>query len=187
MDTIAFGVGVRKVSWPDGYLYVSNPHTPTVSPIYTPELHKDDYVAHPVTGHYSFGYVPQMESQGILLPAGHIHLRAGRHIGRNKGYGVRHIWDEHGHELPRWGCKTVDEVATYVASVITHKAPIYCEFHQTKNGFRVAVLRSSKGTVILEPIVNEDFELQFYSVVTAYKMNRRSHGTEVGKVICNVE
>lgn len=71
--------------------------------------------------------------------------------------------------------------------MVTHKAPIYCEFHQTKNGYRVAVLRSAKGTVILEPIVNEDFELQFYSVVTAYKMNRRSHGTEVGKVICNVE
>jgi hypothetical protein len=166
---------------------VSNPKAPILSPVYASTLHKDDFVAHPITGHQSFGYVPEMVSQGIMLPGGHIYLRAGRHIGRNKGYGVKHIWDEHGHELPRWGCKTVDDVVAYVASVITHKAPIYCEFHQTTNGYRVAVLKSSKGTVILEPIHTEEQGFAFYSVVTAYKMSRRPHGTEVGKVICNVE
>jgi hypothetical protein len=166
---------------------VSKPQTPILSPVYVSTLHKDDLIAHPTTGHQSFGFVPEITSRGITLPGGHIHLRAGRHIGPNKGYGVKHIWDEHGHELPRWGCKTVDDVAAYVASVIVHKAPIYCEFHQTKNGYRIAVLRSSKGFVILEPVVDEDHVFEFYSVVTAYKINRRGHGTEVGKVICNVE
>ena len=166
---------------------VSKPQTPILSPVYVSTLHKDDLIAHPTTGHQSFGFVPEITSRGITLPGGHIHLRAGRHIGPNKGYGVKHIWDEHGHELPRWGCKTVDDVAAYVASVIVHKAPIYCEFHQTKNGYRIAILRSSKGFVILEPVVDEDHVFEFYSVVTAYKINRRGHGTEVGKVICNVE
>ncbi len=166
---------------------MSIPHAPILSPVYIPELHKDDYIAHPQTQQQSFGYVPPMRCQSILLPEGHIYLRAGRQIGRNKGYGVRHIWEQHGHELPSWGCRTVDEVATYVASVIVHKAPIYCEFHQTKNGYRIAILRSAKGVVILEPIVNENVRLAFYSVVTAYRINRRGHGTQVGKVICNVE
>lgn len=166
---------------------MSKPQNPILSPVYVSTLHKDDLIAHPVTGHQSFGYVPEIVSGNITLPGGHIYLRAGRHIGPNKGYGVKHIWDEHGHEMARWGCKAVDEVAAYVASVITHKAPIYCEFHQTKNGYRVAVLKSSKGTVILEPIVNENHEFEFYSIVTAYKMSRRAHGTEIGKVICNTE
>lgn len=166
--------------------YVSKPYIPILSPTYTSALHRDDYVAHPVTGHQSYGYVPEMKSGKIILPAGHIYLRAGRHIGPNKGYGINHIWDEHGHELPRLGCKIIDQVATYVASVIVHKAPIYCEFVPSPKGYRVAVLRSSKGYAILEPILNEDQEIQFYSVVTAYKLKRTGHGTEVGKVLCNV-
>lgn len=166
---------------------MSKPHNPITSPVYTSELHQDDFILHPVTGHPSFGYVPEMISKGTTLPAGHIHLRAGRHFGLNRGYGVNHIWDEHAHELPKWGCKTINDVAAYVASVIIHRAPIYCEFHQTKNGYKVTVLRSSKGYVVLEPIVNEDQELQFYSVVTAYRLSRRGHGTLVGNVICNVE
>lgn len=163
------------------------PHASILSPSYTVALHQDDLIAHPATGHQSFGYVPRIERQGIVLPEGHIHLRAGRHIGPNKGYGVNHIWAEHCHELPRWGCKTINDVATYVASVIIHRAPIYCEFHQTRNGYRIAVLRSTKGYVILEPIRKDDHEFDFYSVVTAYRLSRRGHGTEVGKVICNVK
>lgn len=162
-------------------------HTPILSPAYAADLHQDDFVAHPVTRHQSFGFVPKMQRQGIVLPEGHIYLRAGKHFGPNKGYGINHIWDEHGHELPRWGCKTVHDVATYVASVIIHRAPIYCEFHQTKNGYKVAVLRSSKGYVILEPILTEEGDFDFYSVVTAYRLIRRGHGTEVGKVVCNVQ
>ncbi|MBK5000348.1 hypothetical protein IAE37_002624 [Pseudomonas sp. S31] len=166
---------------------MSFPHVPILSPIYTPELHKDDYIADPRTQHQSFGYVPLMKSRQILLPEGHIYLRAGRQIGRNKGYGVRHIWEQHFHELPSWGYRTVNEVAAYVASVIVHKAAIYCEFHQTKNGYRIAVLRSAKGVVILEPIVDDNSGQAFYSVVTAYRINRRGHGTQVGKVIGNAE
>lgn len=166
---------------------MSRPYSPILSAAYTSTLHRDDFIAHPTSGHQSYGYVPEMSRQGIILPAGHIHLRAGRHIGRNKGYGVKHIWDEHGHELPRLGCKNIDQVASYVASVIIHRAPIYCEFVPSPKGYRVAVLRSSKGYAILEPILNEDHELDFYSVVTAYKINRGGHGTEVGKVLCNVK
>lgn len=170
-----------------GERFVPKLHIPITASAYTADLHCDAFILHPVTGHQSFGYVPEIKSRGIALPEGHIYLRAGRHIGPNKGYGVKHIWDEHGHELPRWGCKTVNDVAAYVASIIVHKAPIYCEFHQTKNGYRIAVLRSSKGFVILEPILNKHQEFEFYSVVTAYKITRRGHGTEVGKVICGLE
>lgn len=159
------------------------PHTPTLSPRYATHLHQDDFIAHPQTGRQSYGLIPEMKNRGIALPSGEIHLRAGRHIGPNKGYGVNHIWKEHAHELPKWGCKLIDGVAEYVASVIVHKAPIYCEFHQTRKGYRVTVLRSAKGYVILEPIQLDDEALQFYSVVTAYRMQRRGHGTLVGNVI----
>jgi hypothetical protein len=166
---------------------VSKPYTPILSPAYSAELHKDDFIAHPETEQQSYGFVPKMESRGIILPAGHIHLRAGRHISHNKGFGVNHIWGQHGHELPKWGCKSIDEVAAYVAAVIVHQARIYCEFHLTKNGYRVTILRSAKGFVVLEPILDQQCELEFYSVVTAYRLGRHAHGTEVGKVICNVK
>lgn len=165
--------------------FVSQPYVPKLSLMYSSELHRDDFIAHPNTERQCYGYVPEIRSNGIVLPAGDIYLRAGRHFGPNKGFGVRHIWDEHRHELTRIGCKAIDQVANYVASVIVHNAPIYCEFVLKPNGYRVAVLRSSKGYAILDPILNDDQEIQFYSVVTAYKLRRSGHGTEVGRVICD--
>lgn len=165
---------------------MSKPHIPILSSTYAHALHRDDFIAHPDTGRQSYGYVPEMESRGITLPAGHIFLRAGRHFGPNRGYGVNHIWDEHCHELPRLGCKSIDQVASYVAAVIVHKAPIYCEFKPSPKGYRVAILRSSKGYAILEPVLNDDQDIQFYSVVTVYKLKRNAQGTLVGQVNCNV-
>ncbi|WGO91850.1 hypothetical protein QCD61_19330 [Pseudomonas viciae] len=146
-------------------------------------LHEDFCIQHPVTGLDSYGFVPQMKSQNIVLPAGEIYLRAGKHIGPNQGFGVRHIWTQHGHELPRYGCKAIHDVATYVSSIIVQGAPIFCEFHQRAGGYRLTVLRSSKGCVILAPFlaIPSEPESNFYSVVTAYK-HQRVHGTQVGKV-----
>lgn len=75
---------------------------------------------------------------------------------RNKGFGVKHIWDENGHELGCLGCKTIEQVAMCVAFVVVEKAPICCEFVPKTKGYRVAILRSSKGYLILEPILNDE-------------------------------
>jgi len=161
---------------------VLKPNISLVSPVYSENLHKNDFIAHPVTQGQSFGYIPEMESRGITLPAGHIYLRAGLHrAGYGKGYGIRHIWAGHANNLPKHGCKSIDEVAFYVAAIIVHKTPIYCEFVPRKNGHRLTVLRNRKGCVILEPMTNAGTDELFYSVVTAYPL-RQEQGTLVGHV-----
>ncbi|MCY1313845.1 hypothetical protein D9M70_644100 [compost metagenome] len=114
-----------------------------------------------------------------MLPGGEIYLRAGKHFGPHRGFGVNHIWAERGHELPRWGCKTIHDLPRYLASIITHNAPIVCEFHQTREGYRLTILKGAKGCVILAPWESEGEN--FYSIVTTYK-HHRAHGTEVGRV-----
>ncbi|WP_201786739.1 hypothetical protein [Serratia symbiotica] len=53
-------------------------------------------IAHP-DGLKCYGHVPEIHSRGDYIPSasGDIFLRAGRHTGPNKGFGVRHIWAEH--------------------------------------------------------------------------------------------
>jgi len=142
-------------------------------------LNKDAVVPHPQTGDDSYGYISNYKSRNMILPSGEIYLRVGKHFGMGKGFGVNLIWGGHAHELPRWGCRNIHEVPSYVASILTSGAQVLCEFHQTREGYRLTVVRGSKGCVILSP--QRDAQQQnFYSVITAYKAHRNRDATNVG-------
>lgn len=142
-------------------------------------LDKDQPVPHPGTGQLSYGYIQEYRSRNLLLPCGEIYLRVGKHYGFSRGFGVNHIWVGHSHELPKWGCRTIAEVPAYIASVITPGAQVLCEFHDTREGYRLTIVRGSRGCVILSPQLDTEGK-NYYSVVTAYKVHRSREATNVG-------
>lgn len=136
-------------------------------------------VPHPHTGLLSYGYIEDYTSRNLTLPGGEIYLKVGKHIGVNKGFGVNHIWTGHGHELPRWGCKTINDIPAFVAAVITPGAQIICEFYETPDGYRLTLVRGRRGCVILSP--QRDGEgTNYYSVVTVFRTYTNRSGMSVG-------
>ncbi|NIF29203.1 hypothetical protein F3J44_22885 [Pantoea sp. Tr-811] len=118
-------------------------------------------------------------SRNLSLPGGDIYLRVGRHFGFSRGFGVNHIWSGHAHELPKWGCSSIEGVPAFVASIISPGAQVLCEFHQTREGYRLAIVRGAKGCAVLSPQA-DSAGINFYSVVTAFKAHRARSGTRVG-------
>lgn len=128
-------------------------------------------------GSFSFGSIPQMPAFG--LPGGEVYLRVGVHKGENKGFGVRHIWEAYRRDLFAYGCTTIMEVPAHLARMIVPGAAIYCEFREMRGQHRLAVVKTPKGSVILEPrYERRGFG---YYVVTWYP-KRRLDGTLVGRV-----
>lgn len=141
--------------------------------------HEDFNIAHPTTGLESWGLV-KVTSQLLQQPGGDIYLRAGKHIGPHKGFGVRHIWQERGHDLVKWGYPTVYDVPRFVSDIIVHGTNIVCEFDSMKGNERLIVLRGRKGCAVLAAWPIGDDQL-YYSVVTAYR-NRTPNGKAVGVI-----
>lgn len=141
--------------------------------------HEDHHIVHPVTGLACWGIV-EVTSTLLNQPGGEIYLRAGKHIGPHKGFGMRHIWQERGHDLIKWGYPTFDDVPRFVSEIIVHGTNIVCEFDSMGGYQRVVVLRGRMGCAVLAPWSNGDDGL-FYSVVTAYR-NRATNGKAVARV-----
>lgn len=139
-------------------------------------LKQNNLVFHP-SGVFSFGEIPALPQYGIR--GGEIFLRAGVHVGKNNGFGVRHIWDEHEKDLRKIGYQSINDVATVVASVIQRNAGIYCEFNEKKRENRVTVLRLQKGLLILEP---RDERRGFGYYVVTWIPKTKAHGTLVGRI-----
>ena len=142
-------------------------------------LDKDHCIPHPITGELSYAFVSAYTSRNLSVPGGEVYLRVGKHLGFGKGFGVNHIWDGHGHELPGWGCKSIHDVPAFVAAILTHGAQILCEGYQTRDGYRLTIVRGARGCVILSPQLDVQ-EVNFYSVVTAYKIHRGRGAMNVG-------
>jgi len=135
-------------------------------------------ILNPFTGLRSFGIVPSLKLSGVLFPEAPILLPLGRHIGANKGFGVRHIWAEHRLEMARAGHTSEADVPLYVLSIIQLGTPLYFEgasWQQT----RLMAVRSAAGTAVIE--FRERREESIWSVVTAYS-GTKTHGTRVGTV-----
>lgn len=144
---------------------------------FSEELKQNALVYHP-SGAYSFGTIPEMPQYS--LPGGEVFLRAGVHLGNNRGFGVRHIWEAHQKDLAKVGCSSIEEIAAHIASIIIPGVAIYCEFRQFKGSQRVAVLKLKRGTLILEP--RQERRGFGYYVVTWYPQ-QRPNGTLVGRVV----
>ena len=135
-------------------------------------------VSNPLTGLQWFGRVPSLRLSGLVVPEAPILLPLGRHIGPNRGFGVRHIWAEHRLEMERSGYGTEEEVPLYVLSIIQVGTPLYFEgasWRQT----RLVAVRSAAGTAVIE--FRDRREGAIWSVVTAFS-GTKTHGTRVGAV-----
>ncbi|EPM79237.1 hypothetical protein A3SO_07175 [Pseudomonas syringae pv. actinidiae ICMP 19072] len=82
-------------------------------------LDKDYCIPHPTSGELSFGYISMYESRNLTLPGGEIYLRVGKHFGFSSGFGVNHIWQGHGHQLAKSGCKTIQDASAFVAGILS--------------------------------------------------------------------
>ena len=131
-------------------------------------------------GNISFGTISEITYKGDLIPGGEIHLKKGQHIGPNKGFGAEHIWAEHSKEMLKEGFSTIEDVQSYVKQIISSGSAIHCEFERKKTFYRLAIIRSSKGTAILE--YKGQYPNGYYSVVTAFSGNKK-HGPKIGTVL----
>ena len=120
-----------------------------------------------------------MRGPGYLLPLGPIHLKLGKHIGPNRGFGAAHIWHEHQTEMSQVGLMNFDDVPVFVARIVKPGSQVFFEFARLRGNTRVSVVRSVNGTAILELIETRDHP--HYSVVTAFK-DAKAHGTKIGIV-----
>jgi hypothetical protein len=136
------------------------------------------YVLNPLTGELSFGTIPQLKLAGLAIPEARIHLHLGRHIGPNRGFGVRHIWAEHKAEILRAGYVEESDVPRYVLEMLKPGTPPFFE-GQSWGKTRLMAVRSAKGTAIVE--LREQREAVVWAVVTAFS-GTRTHGTRA--LIC---
>ncbi|WP_207771514.1 hypothetical protein [Kushneria phyllosphaerae] len=142
--------------------------------------HHNHQIAHPVTQSRYWGTV--VVTSGLLQqPGGPIVLRAGRHFGPHKGFGIRHIWTERGNDLKKWGYDSIYEVPNFVSDIIQHNANIVCEFSSMNGHQRLIVMRGSKGCAVLAGFETAEEDQLLYSVVTAYR-NRSPNGKAVAKI-----
>jgi hypothetical protein len=135
-------------------------------------------ILNPGTGLCSFGVVPGLKLAGLVLAEAEIHLPMGRHIGPNRGFGVRHIWAEHRIEMVQAGFHSEAEVPLYLLEIVQAGTPLFFEgasWHQT----RLMAVRSARGTAVIE--FRDRREGPVWSVVTAFS-GAKTHGTRVGTV-----
>lgn len=133
---------------------------------------------HHPSGRADFGIVPEASSRDTTIPEGPILLFEGEHTGPNRGFGAAHIWAEHQREMARLGLMTYDDVPAFVAEIVRAGSPIFYEGPYGR-ALKVAVVRSSAGTAILQAVHRRDGVI--WSVVTAYAGNK-THGTRIGTV-----
>ena len=143
-------------------------------------MNKNTPILNPYTGQPTFGVIPSIKSGRDYFDEGDILLKYGRHFGPNRGFGVNHIWLEHRKELVNLGYETKNDVARFVADIITKNAALYCEFNDLRGSHRIAVVKSSCGIAYLEKKYTGDNTV-FYSVITAFD-KKKAHGTRIGSV-----
>ncbi len=129
--------------------------------------HDDFNIAHPIKWLECWGVV-KVTSLLLSQPGGVIQLRAGKDIGPHNGIGERHIWEERGHDLLKWGYPTFYDVPRFVADIIVPGTNIVCECDALKGYERLMVLRGRKGCVVLSAWTIGQGEI-YYSVVTDYR------------------
>lgn len=136
-------------------------------------------IINPDTGTCFFGCIPAVAHYGV--DEGLIILRYGAHFGNNRGYGAAHIWAGHEAEIRKMGYAQedpLDAVARYIADIIKPNTPIYWNSSDLNGKYRLTVLSTAKGRVILESSEDGDGN-RIHSIVTAYTL-RKVEGTLIG-------
>lgn len=136
------------------------------------ELHREDFLENPQTSNRYFGYISDIKG----YPDGYIVLKWGVHRGYHKGFGCMHIWIQHQADFRvKRLCNTIEAVPSVINRILQPGTPVIEP--DNRNG-RLAVLRSSTGTLILECPKKEG---DYYSIVTVY-LRKDYPGTIIGSV-----
>lgn len=109
------------------------------------DLSVDEYLTiftEPTRKVHIIGYFPDIDKS---LTAGEIWLYRGKH---QYNYGLAHIWAGRKLELQKRGVFTVRQLINFLIKLVDKRTPIYPEpVH-----YKAAVIKSSKGAVIVENI-----------------------------------
>ena len=132
----------------------------------------------PVTETLSFGTVSALILAGEELPESEIRLFHGKHIGPHRGFGARHIWQEHSGAMIKMGLLEESDVAHFVAQIIQTGTPLFYEGASWRTT-RLMAVRGASGQAILEYRAQRNAAI--WSVVTAFP-GKKTHGTRVGTV-----
>jgi len=147
-------------------------------------MKKNDYIINPKTGTPVFGTIPSINNKSYTFPEGDIFLKYGEHRGVNRGFGIRHIWQEHQADIISMGYEHTDKyilTAHYVSDILKSGAKIYYEFENRRYD-RVTILKSPIGIAIIEHREDADNN-PIYLVITAFKQGRKTpHGYQIGKL-----
>jgi hypothetical protein len=137
---------------------------------------KNTKICNPTSGRLEFGYLHEIIKPALKLyiEAGSIYLKYGEHTGKNRGFGMTHIWEEHQIELIKLGYLSIDDVPRYVSEIIVPGARIHIEDVR-----RPTILKSAKGVAVLE--LKRAGDVCEYSVVTAYPQ-KYAHDSIVGQI-----
>ena len=112
-----------------------------------------------------------------------MYLLFGAHWAKNKGYGYVHILKEHWREfrLPSADASpaSVKVVANFVATILTRKTSVFCEFSGHYGDCRPIIVKAKKGAVVLQLRVDEPSGEEYYSIVSAFT-NPNVHGQGIG-------
>lgn len=136
-------------------------------------LKVEDFLENPLTNNRYFGYVDGIHD----YPTGYIILKWGTHRHNHKGFGCVHIWKQHQacFRVKRL-CTKIEEIPSLVNRILQPGTQIIeSESYDPNNGKRLAVLRSSTGTIILE------WRKGYYSIVTLH-LGKTMAGVVVGSV-----
>lgn len=135
-------------------------------------------ILNPTTGTMVYGIVPALKLAGMDFPEAEICLLQGKHFGPHRGFGARHIWQEHREAMIRMGLSDEASVPHYVAQIVRAGTPLFFEGGAWTTT-RLLAVRTVSGHAILE------FRAQriraIWSVVTAFP-GAKTHGTRVGTV-----
>ena len=145
------------------------------------KYHKNHKFTNPITDTTVFGRIPEIPHPRYHFPEGDIILKYGEHWGRNNGYGVKHILEQHSRELVLADYEDIIEGAVeFVSDILKSGSRIYCEFSRMREE-RMTVLQGLTGSVIIEHMYDGNNQT-YYSVVTAFD-NKRSKGQLIGNLI----
>lgn len=131
-----------------------------------------------------FGVIPAIDR--FSLAEAVIYLKGGLHRTSKYrpavGYGVQHIWEGKKKELRKRGCNKADDVPLFIANLIVLGAEIYHDpTHDRADMKRITILRTTEGTLVLEPVEGDRLLAFHYSVVT-WTPRSTPRGIQVGVI-----
>ncbi|WPP02523.1 hypothetical protein SFA35_26130 (plasmid) [Pseudomonas sp. HR96] len=147
------------------------------------KLGQNQLATHP-DGGTVFGVIPAIDrfnsAEAVIYLKGGFHRQAPNRPAA--GYGIQHIWEGKKKELRKRGCHKADDIPQFIANLIVLGAEIYHDpNHDRASMKRITILRTSEGTLVLEP-VEGDRTLKFHYSIVTWTSTSKARGIQVGVI-----